>query len=130
MRKPQLPGLTHLQFLVLAVLHGREQPGRVVRDALAAYGVRRSAAAFYQMMARLERDGLVDGYYGQVVVGASFLRIGRCCVVEATVVGCVRFSSRPTRICASRISNVLRRRDRGGRALCRRCAIAQRLSFC
>jgi DNA-binding PadR family transcriptional regulator len=40
-----------------------------VRDALAAYGVRRSAAAFYQMMARLERDGLVDGYYGQVVVG-------------------------------------------------------------
>jgi|SRR5678816_482565 DNA-binding PadR family transcriptional regulator len=69
MRKPQLPGLTHLQFLVLAVLHGGEQPGRVVRDALAAYGVRRSAAAFYQMMARLERAGLVDGYYGQVVVG-------------------------------------------------------------
>ena len=69
MRKPQLPDLTHLQFLVLAVLHGGEQPGRVVRDALAAYGVRRSAAAFYQMMARLERDGLVDGYYGQVVVG-------------------------------------------------------------
>jgi len=63
MRKPQLPDLTHLQFLVLAVLHGG------VRDALAAYGVRRSAAAFYQMMARLERDGLVDGYYGQVVVG-------------------------------------------------------------
>ena len=69
MRKPQLPDLTPLQFLVLAVLHGREQPGRVVRDALAVYGVRRSAAAFYQMMARLERDGLVDGYYGQVVVG-------------------------------------------------------------
>jgi len=69
MRKPQLPDLTHLQFLVLAVLHGGEQPGRVVRDALAAYGVRRSAAAFYQMMARLERDGLVDGYYGQIVVG-------------------------------------------------------------
>lgn len=69
MRKPQLPDLTHLQFLVLAVLHGGEQPGRVVRDALAAYGVRRSAAAFYQMMARLERDRLVDGYYGQVVVG-------------------------------------------------------------
>jgi len=69
MRKPHLPDLTHLQFLVLGVLHGGEQPGRVVRDALAAYGVRRSAAAFYQMMARLERDRLVDGYYGQVVVG-------------------------------------------------------------
>ena len=69
MRKPQLPDVTHLQFLVLAVLRGGEQPGRVVRDALTAYGVRRSAAAFYQMMARLERDGLVDGYYGLVVVG-------------------------------------------------------------
>ena len=70
MSKPrQLPDLTHLQFLVLGVLHGREQPGRIVRAALADYGVRRTAAAFYQMMARLERDGLVDGHYGQVTVG-------------------------------------------------------------
>ena len=69
MRDQRLPHLTHLQFLVLGVLHGGEQPGRVVREALAAYGVRRTAAAFYQMMARLERDRLVEGYYGQVVVG-------------------------------------------------------------
>ena len=46
-----------------------EQPGRVVRDLLGSYGVRRTAPAFYQMMARLERDGLVNGWYGQVVVG-------------------------------------------------------------
>jgi hypothetical protein len=65
----RVPDLTHLQFLVLGVLHGGEQPGRVVRDALAKYGVRRTAAAFYQLMARLERDRLVDGYYGSVVVG-------------------------------------------------------------
>src|SRR5262245_38003359 len=69
MRKPQIPELTHLQFLVLGVLHGGEQPGRVVREALVQYGVRRSAAAFYQMMARLERDRLIEGWYGQVVVG-------------------------------------------------------------
>jgi DNA-binding PadR family transcriptional regulator len=69
MRKPHLPDLTHLQFLVLGVLHGGEQPGRVVRDALAGYGVRRTAAAFYQMMARLERDRLIEGYYEQVVIG-------------------------------------------------------------
>jgi DNA-binding PadR family transcriptional regulator len=61
--------LTHLQFLTLGVLQPREQPGRVVRDALAAHGVRRTAAAFYQLMARLERDGLVDGRYEQIVVG-------------------------------------------------------------
>ncbi len=69
MRKAHLPDLTHLQFLVLGVLHGGEQPGRVVRDALASYGVRRTAAAFYQMMARLERDRLVEGYYGQLLIG-------------------------------------------------------------
>jgi DNA-binding PadR family transcriptional regulator len=69
MRKRQLPDLTHLQFLVLGILHGGEQPGRVVREALSSYGVRRTTAAFYQMMARLERDRLVEGYYGQVVIG-------------------------------------------------------------
>ena len=57
----RMPDLTHLQFLVLGVLHAGEQPGRAVREALAEYGVRRTAAAFYQLMARLERDGLVDG---------------------------------------------------------------------
>lgn len=69
MRSQRLPRLTHLQFLVLGVLQKGEQPGRVVRDALAAHGVKRTAAAFYQLMSRLERDGLVDGWYEQVTVG-------------------------------------------------------------
>jgi DNA-binding PadR family transcriptional regulator len=68
MRSKPLPRLTHLQFLVLGLLHDREQPGRVVRDALAAHGVKRTAPAFYQLMARLERDGLVEGWYEQVTV--------------------------------------------------------------
>ena len=69
MRPKRVPDLTNLQFLVLGVLHRSEQPGRVVREALAEYGVRRTGAAFYQLMARLERDGLVNGYYGSIVVG-------------------------------------------------------------
>lgn len=69
MRRERVPDLTHLQFLVLGVLHGGARPGRVVRAALAEYGVRRTAAAFYQLMARLERDRLVDGYYDSVVIG-------------------------------------------------------------
>jgi len=69
MSKPQLPALTHLQFLVLGVLRGEEQPGRTVRDALAGYGIRRTGPAFYQLMARMEKDGLVDGWYEQVTVG-------------------------------------------------------------
>ena len=63
------PTLTHLQFLVLGVLKTDEQPGRVIRDALAGYGVKRTAPAFYQLMSRLETAGLVEGWYDQVVVG-------------------------------------------------------------
>lgn len=69
MSKKALPTLTHLQYLVLGVLQREEQPGRVVRQALAAYGVRRSGPAFYQLMARMERARLVDGWYEQVTVG-------------------------------------------------------------
>lgn len=69
MSKRALPSLTHLQFLVLGVLRADEQPGRVIRKVLASHGVRRSSPAFYQLMARLERAGLVDGWYEQVTVG-------------------------------------------------------------
>jgi DNA-binding PadR family transcriptional regulator len=65
----RIPTITHLQFLVLGLLREQEQPGRVIREALAAHGVRRSAPAFYQLMARLERDRLVDGWYEQVSAG-------------------------------------------------------------
>ena len=58
----ELPPLSHLQFLALGVILSNDEPGRVIRDVVADYGVRRTGAAFYQLMARLERDGLVgDG---------------------------------------------------------------------
>ena len=69
MSKPTLPILTHLQFLVLGVLRHDPQPGRALRKALAAYGIRRTGPAFYQLMARLEKDRLVDGWYEQITVG-------------------------------------------------------------
>src|SRR3954451_16560884 len=65
----RIPRLTHQQFLVLGLLKEREQPGRVLRQAIAAHGAKRSAPAFYQLMARLERDRLVDGWYEQVTAG-------------------------------------------------------------
>ena len=69
MPKRALPALTHLHYLVLGVLRSEEQPGRVMRQALASYGVRRSGPAFYQLMARIERAKLVEGWYEQVTVG-------------------------------------------------------------
>jgi len=69
MSRPVLPTLTHLQFLVLGVLRTDDQPGRVVRDVLAQYGVRRTGPAFYQLMGRLEKDRLVQGRYEPITVG-------------------------------------------------------------
>lgn len=65
----RVPELSHLQYLALGVLSGGEQAGRELRDAVRAFGVRRTRAAFYQFMARLERDGYVAGWYDQVQVG-------------------------------------------------------------
>ena len=63
-----LPVLTHLQFLVLGVLRNDAQPGRTLRKALLAYGIRRTGPAFYQLMARMEKERLVDGWYEQITV--------------------------------------------------------------
>ena len=70
----QLPPLSHLQFLALGVILGRDEPGRVIRDVVADYGERRTGAAFYQLMARLERDGLIGGWYEPVIVGDQTVR--------------------------------------------------------
>jgi DNA-binding PadR family transcriptional regulator len=69
MRSKSIPALTNLHYLVLGVLRSGEQPGRVIRRALTSYGVRRSAPAFYQLMARLEASSLVEGWYEQTHAG-------------------------------------------------------------
>ena len=70
----QLPALTHLQFVILGALLAGERPGKELRRDLARYGVRRTAAAFYQMMARLEDAGLVSGEYDQKIVGGQIIK--------------------------------------------------------
>ena len=81
----RLPTLSHLQFLALGVLVGGEEPGRAIRDVVAGYGVRHSGAAFYQLMARLERDGLVDGWYEPISVGDQTVRERRYRITRAGV---------------------------------------------
>ena len=66
-----LPTITHLQFLILEALSDAELAGRDLRDLLAGFGVRNSAPAFYQMMARLETAGLVEGWYDQKLVAGQ-----------------------------------------------------------
>ena len=81
----RLPSLSHLQFLTLGVLLTAEEPGRVIREVVAEYGERRTVAAFYQLMARLERDGLVEGWYEPVVVGDQTVRERRYRITRAGV---------------------------------------------
>ena len=69
-----LPEVTHLQFLVLGALKDSELPGRLLRDVLAEHGARKSLAAFYQLMMRLEDAGFVAGWYEQQVVDSQLLK--------------------------------------------------------
>jgi len=71
--KMRMPGITHLQFLVLGIV-GSEKSGREVRGVLGTYGERKSAPAFYQLMARLEDAKLVEGWYVQKNVDGKSVR--------------------------------------------------------
>lgn len=68
---PKIPTISHLQFLTLDLLLRGERAGRTLREEVRRFGVRQSLAAFYQLMARLDRDGLVVGWYEQVTIGGQ-----------------------------------------------------------
>jgi DNA-binding PadR family transcriptional regulator len=74
MSPDHLPAITHLQFLVLGLLRDHAQAGRDIRAELQRHGVRRTAPAFYQMMARLEDAGLVEGWYDRKVVEGQLIK--------------------------------------------------------
>ncbi len=74
MSHDRLPAITHLQFLVLGLLQDQPHAGRDIRAELQRHGVRRTAPAFYQMMARLEDAGLVEGWYDQKVVEGQLIK--------------------------------------------------------
>jgi hypothetical protein len=58
-----IPDVTRLQFLVLAALLDGELTGKRLRERLADEGERKSLAAFYMFMSRLEDVKLVKGRY-------------------------------------------------------------------
>ncbi len=74
MSHDRLPAITHLQFLVLGLLLDRPRAGRDIRTELRHHGVRRTAPAFYQMMARLEDAGFVEGWYDRKVIDGQLIK--------------------------------------------------------
>lgn len=69
------PEITHLQFRVLSFLAPSERTGRSIREELERGGDRRSAPAFYQLMSRLEDQGLVTGWYEAKEVNGQRVRV-------------------------------------------------------
>jgi len=72
--RDRIPEITHLQFLVLSLLRDGLRSGRDIRAELVRYGVRRTSPAFYQMMARLEDAGFVQGWYDQKVLEGQLIK--------------------------------------------------------
>lgn len=69
-----IPELSHLQTLVLECLGPQKRSGRELRQLLAHTGVKKSGPAFYQLMARLEEAGLVEGEYSQKIVEGQIIK--------------------------------------------------------
>ena len=79
----RIPAITHLQFLVLGLLRTAPQRGRDLRRQLARHGVRRTGPAFYQMMARLEDAGFIEGEYDQKIVEGQIIKERRYTLTPA-----------------------------------------------
>ncbi len=80
---PRLPDVSHLQFLALSVLARGPSSGQNLREAVRSFGVRRTRAAFYQFMSRLERDGLATGDYEQTSLGGRLVTERRYAITPA-----------------------------------------------
>lgn len=83
MSPSRVPGITHLQYLVLTMLKDGPRLGRHLRRRLARHGVRRSAPAFYQMMARLEGARFVEADYEQKIIDSQIIKERRYTLTPA-----------------------------------------------
>lgn len=69
-----VPSITPMQFLVLRILSNGECSGREIRAQLKSKGVKRSGAAFYEHMARMEDAKLVIGSYVEKTIEGQRVR--------------------------------------------------------
>jgi DNA-binding PadR family transcriptional regulator len=69
-----VPEITHLQFLVLAILFEGELSGKDIREKMAEAGEPKGGPAFYQFMSRLEEASFVDGWYDQKIIDGQIIK--------------------------------------------------------
>lgn len=70
-----IPKLTHLQFIVLTSLVDQSESGQGIRDILLqCYDILPSGSAFYQLMARMEANKMVEGWYTHKLVDKQVIK--------------------------------------------------------
>lgn len=69
-----LPKMTHLQCFIVHLVTRDEHSGRYLRQRLEEVGEKKSMAAFYQLMARIEEAGWVAGWYETEVVDGQTIK--------------------------------------------------------
>ena len=66
-----LPDVTHLQFAIIDVMGAKERTGEEIRRSLfREHSIKRTLAAFYMLMKRLEDSGFITGRYRLVEIGS------------------------------------------------------------
>jgi DNA-binding PadR family transcriptional regulator len=60
--------------VILSLLGEHTVSGRQLRERLKDIGLKRSGPAFYQLMARLEERGYVQGWYKQAVIDGQIIK--------------------------------------------------------
>jgi DNA-binding PadR family transcriptional regulator len=73
-RIPELPEITHAQFFVLESLMVCPLRGKDLRAELHEFGWLKTNATFYQLTKRLEKLGLIAGFYTAKIVGDFAVR--------------------------------------------------------
>ena len=73
-KKPGIPQATNLQVFLLQQLINGEKSGKELRQLLADNGAKKSGPGFYQIMSRLEDDGLVDPRWKNIEVNGHKVR--------------------------------------------------------
>ena len=58
-----MKSLSDVKFLVLTELMQGVRSGREIREELEKQSAKKSLAAFYQIMARMEDEGMIRGWY-------------------------------------------------------------------
>jgi len=66
--------LSHSHFAVLDVLGTKERSGREIRESLHLHNIKKDGPAFYHLMAQLQDDKLVDGWFEEEIIDEQIIK--------------------------------------------------------